>query len=192
MRELNGELRKVSYLHAEECSALDLNVMRARYWSTKWPLPGTVEEREEVFEKETHKTYQCRCWTREGEKCTDFFETYNAGVAHEVRALWLGSTHGLKLHVTTMTISHRCPMCETVFFEFDRSANSCSASVSKREMFYESIRSSVRLEEKSGNRSTFCMSRPRVQVLFNEIGLFRRHIKRGHLNKWLPGQVHTR
>ena len=34
---------------------------------------GTADEREEVVEKETHKTYQCRCWTKAGEKDNVFF-----------------------------------------------------------------------------------------------------------------------
>ena len=112
---MNGSLRKDSYLYAETCSAHDLNVIEARFSDTKWPPPGTAEEREEIFEKETHKTYRCRCWTRQGEECTVFFETHRAGVAHEVHAFRLGSTHGLKLYVTKMRLSNACPMCKTVF-----------------------------------------------------------------------------
>ena len=71
-----------------------------------WPLPETVQEPGEAPEKETHKTYRCRCWTEEGEKCTKLFETHRARVAHEVRVLRLGGMHGLKLYVTTMTMSN--------------------------------------------------------------------------------------
>ena len=56
--------------------------------------PGTVKEGEEGFQKETHKKYQRKCGTKEGEKCTELFETHKARVAHEVHALSLRGTHG--------------------------------------------------------------------------------------------------
>ena len=144
MRELNEILRKVFYLHAGDSCARDLNVVRARHRSTTWPPPGTVQELDEKTAKETHKTYQCRCWTREGEKCTDFFETHKARVAHEVHALWLGGTRGLHLDVTTMTATHESPMC----------ANSRGASFSKWKVFRESICSGLRMGGKGGDRTT--------------------------------------
>ena len=55
VRELNGDLKKVFHLYAEDFCALDSNVIRARYWSTKGP-----EEREEALGKETLNTCQCR------------------------------------------------------------------------------------------------------------------------------------
>ena len=70
MRDLNGDLRQASLLHVESFCALDLNVIRARYWSAI-PPPGKRREFGEVREKETHKTYQCRNWTKESEKCTE-------------------------------------------------------------------------------------------------------------------------
>ena len=68
--------------------------------------------------KETHKPHQCRCRTKEGEKCTERFESRKARAAHQVHALWLGGTHGLTLYVTTVTTAHACPMCETAFSNF--------------------------------------------------------------------------
>ena len=65
--------------------------------------------------KETHKPHQCRCRTKSVEKCTERFESRKARVAHQVHALWLGGTHGQKLHVTTVTTTHACTMCETAF-----------------------------------------------------------------------------
>ena len=95
--------------------ALDLNLIRSRYWCRAIPPPGTRRELGEVPEKEPHKTYQCNCWTREEERCTEFFESHTARVAHDVHALFWSGTHGLKMNVTRMTISNVCPMCETVF-----------------------------------------------------------------------------
>ena len=58
----------------------------------KWPPPETAEEREEVTEKETPKTYPCRCWAKEVRNAPSF-ETHKSTRAHEV-----GGTHGLKLY----------------------------------------------------------------------------------------------
>ena len=102
VRELNGDLRKVVSLYPEDFCARGFKCDPSKVLEHNVP-PGTVQE--------TPRTYQCRCWTREGEKCTDFFETHNARVAHEVHVCWLGGTHGPKLYVTTMTIFNACPMC---------------------------------------------------------------------------------
>ena len=59
-------------------------------------------------------------------------------------------------------------------------------------MFDESIRPCLRMGGKSGRSSIFCMCRTRVFSHFSEIGLLRRHIKRGHLNKWSPWQKYMR
>ena len=115
VRELNGDLRKVSFMDVENVCALDANVVRARYWSRTWPFPGTCRELGEVLEKETHKTCQCKCWTKKGEKCMERFETHKARLAHAVHALSLCGTHGLRLYFATMTFSNVCPMCEFFF-----------------------------------------------------------------------------
>ena len=84
--------------------------------------------------EETHNAHKCRCYER-GREMQDFFETYNARVAHEVRAHSLESTHGLKSYVTTMTTSNVCSMCETVFFETCSGENSRSASFPNGKVF---------------------------------------------------------
>ena len=57
----------------------------------------------------------------------------------------------------------------------------------------ESIRPSLKMGGKSGNKSTFCMSPSRVFFrFFNELGLLRRHIQREHLNKWSPWHKYIR
>ena len=110
VRGLNGDLRKVFWMYADDLSAIDLNVIGAKYWSTWWPPPGTKQG----SCRKAHKTYQCRCGTEDGKRCGDFFETNRARVAHEVHAQSLEGTHGLKLYVTTMTTSHVCS-CATQF-----------------------------------------------------------------------------
>ena len=82
-----------------------------------------------------------------------FFETHKAGVAHEVHTVF----PGLKLYVTTMTATNVCPMCET-FSDLGNSPNQCGAGISKWEVFNESIRPSLRMGGKEGERSTFRMS----------------------------------
>ena len=44
-------------------------------------------------------------------------------MVNEVHALLWSGTHGLKLYVTTMTISNVGPMCEMFFTELGNSAN---------------------------------------------------------------------
>ena len=39
--------------------------------------------------KDTHNTYQRKCWTKEGERLTEVFASHKARVAHEVHALFL-------------------------------------------------------------------------------------------------------
>ena len=100
-RELNGNLWKVFFdafgrlvrtgFQRDPSKMLEQNLATARN------MPRT---RRGLLEKETHNTDQCRCWTKEGEKCTEHCETH---------------THGLKLCVTTVTISNVCPMCKTFF-----------------------------------------------------------------------------
>ena len=51
MRERKGDLSKVFFFYAEWFCALDVNVIRARYWNTKWPLPEKAEEHEDVLVK---------------------------------------------------------------------------------------------------------------------------------------------
>ena len=101
--------------HVDFFCALVLNVIRARYWSRSFPPPGTRRELGETTEKETHKTYQCKCWTKERQSCTEFFEPHRTRVSHEVHALFWGGIHRLKMYVTTMTISDVYQMFETVF-----------------------------------------------------------------------------
>ena len=93
--ELHGNLIKVFSSHVDSFSALDLNVIRARHGCRATPPPGTRREFGDVPEKETHKTHQCRCWTREGERYTDFFESHKARVAQEVHSpvFWAARTH---------------------------------------------------------------------------------------------------
>ena len=94
MRGVNGDVRKALFLHVESFCALDLErdpntILEQSHCATR-----TCREFFEVPEKETDKTYHCRCWTREGEKRADLFESHKARVAHEVHALffWAAST----------------------------------------------------------------------------------------------------
>ena len=81
------------------------------------PLPPRNNPtRRRAPEKESTKRTSADVGQNVDEKCTEIFETHTVRVAHEVHAHWLGSTHGLKQYVTTMTISNACPMCEPVFF----------------------------------------------------------------------------
>ena len=59
--EWNGDLRNVFWLYADDVCAIDLNVVRAKYWSSRLPPPGTTltHEREDPFAAGTHKVYQC-------------------------------------------------------------------------------------------------------------------------------------
>ena len=110
MRELNGDLRKVftcmmKILHlVEMASDRDIGAQNDRSRGQ----PKNVKRF--LGKKATHKTHQCRCRTKEGEKCTERFESREARVAHQVHAVWLGGTHGLKLYVTTVTTTRACPI----------------------------------------------------------------------------------
>ena len=63
VRELQGHLSNVFSARVELFCALDMSVIRARYWSRAIPLSGTRRAHSEVIEKEMHKPCQCRCWT---------------------------------------------------------------------------------------------------------------------------------
>ena len=88
-------------------------------------------------------------------------------------------THGLKLYVTTMTMTHVCPMCDTVFPNLGQRANPCVVtSFLKRKVFYESIRSIVRMGGRGGDNSfSRVLTRSASLFFLNEVGLLRRHIK---------------
>ena len=73
VRELDRDVRKVFSLYAEDFCAIELNVIRAKALEHNVATPGTVRELEEVPEKQTHNTWRCRCWTKDCEKCTEFF-----------------------------------------------------------------------------------------------------------------------
>ena len=45
MRELNGDLRKVSQLYADDFCAIDLNVIQAKHRSSSWLPPGATPTR---------------------------------------------------------------------------------------------------------------------------------------------------
>ena len=64
--------------------------------------------------------------------------------------------------------------------------NSCSASFSEREMFHESVHPSPQMGGMDGDRSTFTNVATQSVFFFivNEMGLRRRHMKRGHSNTW--------
>ena len=104
VRELQGDVRTVFSSHVD---------FFVRTRSRAIPPPARRQKQKEVTEIETHRTLQCRCCTKEGQRRTEFL-SHKARVAHEVRALFLGGTHGLKL-LTKITIYGVCPMCETVF-----------------------------------------------------------------------------
>ena len=107
MHELQEDLRKVSLRIPSFFVALDFNVIRARYWSRAIPPPRTRCEQGGVTEKEAHKTYQYRCWTKRGKEVHGvFLKSHGAGVALEVHPLFWRGSHGLKLHATAMTLSN--------------------------------------------------------------------------------------
>ena len=82
------------------------------------PLPsqGTAQQDEGLPRKKRTNGSSADVGQTVGEERIEFFQTHTARVAHEVHVHRLGATHGLKLYVTTVTISNACPMCETVFF----------------------------------------------------------------------------
>ena len=80
------------------------------------PLPETTQQDEGLPRKKRTNGTCADVGQQVGEECTEFFETHTARVAHEVHVHWLDGTNGVKLYVTTMTISNACPIRETVLF----------------------------------------------------------------------------
>ena len=95
---------------------------------------GTRQELKKVLEKGIHKTYQCRCWTQEGERCTEFFEPLRVTV------------FGRERERRTKSVS---PMCEHSVPDLGNSANSCSESFQKLKVVCESICSADECNEKT-------------------------------------------
>ena len=84
---------------------------------------------------------------------TERFETRKAIVAHEVRALFLGGTHGLQLYLESDDVE-RLPDVRNRIPEIGNSANSQCKSFQKWRVFCELIRSGSRMGRKDGDRST--------------------------------------
>ena len=190
VRGVKGDLRKVFWMYADDLSAIDLNVIGAKYWGTWWPPPGTKQR----SCRKAHKTYQCRCGTEDGKRCGDFFETNRARVAHEVHAQSLEGTHGLKLYVTTMTTSNVCSFAKQYF------SNLATARVHVVQAFRYGRRSVNRSapayywEERAQAEPPFFCAPTLTARLFTVRCFFCVwHVKHKHLSKWsTQSQVHKR
>ena len=124
--------------------------------------------------------YQCRCWTKEGERCSESLELHKARVAQEVHALFLDGTHELKQNVTTMTISNVCPMCETFFPNLATARIHIVKAFRSGRCFVNRSARALEWEEKTGTGASFACPDPECPLLFNDMSLLRCHIKREH------------
>ena len=72
MRGLNGDLRKVFLMYADGLSAIDRNVLGAKYWSSWWPPPGTKQECQEGLAEKLTKRVNADA----GQKTASGVETF--------------------------------------------------------------------------------------------------------------------
>ena len=173
MREINGDFRHVFGVYADDFCAID-------------------QECEEVSAEEIHKTYQCRCWTKEGEWCREFLETHKASIAREVRAQSLKDTRGLMLYVTTMTTSNVCSMCETAFFSNLAKARVHVVQAFRIERcFVKRYARAHDWEVKAETEASFSCPDSECSF-FYETNLLRKHIKMERLSKLSPRHKHIR
>ena len=178
------------FLHVESFCALDLNVIRARYWSRAIPPPGTRREPSEMPERNAQNV-PVQMLDKRGRDVYGFFKkSYRVKVAHEVHALFLGGTEAVRQDDDDF---QRVSETRNSFPKFCNSANSRSTSFSKWKVFCETICSGSRMRRNRWKQKQPSRDQTRsAPPFFTDMGLLQRHIKYEHLNKWSPGPRYVR